>query len=185
MPVVSITLLPGYGPETEGRLVQRVALATRSVIAAPASGTTVFVRHAATYMRDGRVFTGGGPALPDGAALVRGFLESMQARDLAAAREHLAPGFEMVFPGGARMTRLEELVEWASGRYRSVAKDYERFDQCWGDSVTVVYCSGTLRGAWLDGTAFQGIRFVDRFELGDGRIRRQEVWNDLAEARRP
>ena len=91
----------------------------------------------------------------------------------------------MVFPGDARMTRLEVLVEWASGRYRSVAKDYERFDQCWGEGVTVVYCSGTLRGTWLDGTAFQGIRFVDRFELADGRIRRQEVWNDLAEARRP
>jgi hypothetical protein len=183
MPVVSITLLAGYGPETEGRLVQRVALATRSVIAAPASGTTVFVKHAATYMRDGRVFTGGGPALPEAADVVRSFLESMQARDLPAAREHLAPGFEMVFPGGARMTQLEQLVEWARGRYRSVAKDYERFDECWGDGATVVYCSGTLHGTWLDGTAFQGIRFVDRFELAEGRIRRQEVWNDLAETR--
>src|SRR5688572_25194780 len=98
MPVVSITLLPGYGPETEGRLVHRVGLATRSVIAAPASGTTVFVQHAATYMRDARVFTGGGPALAEAAGVVRNFLERMQARDLAAAREFLAPGFEMVFP---------------------------------------------------------------------------------------
>jgi hypothetical protein len=185
MPVVSITLLPGYGPETEGRLVQRVALATRSVIAAPASGTTVFVKHAATYMRDGRVFTGGGPALPEAAGIVRNFLERMQARELAAAGDYLAPGFEMVFPGGTRMTRLEQLVEWARGRYRSVAKDYERFDECWGDGVTVVYCSGTLHGTWLDGTTFQGIRFVDRFEIADGRIRRQEVWNDLAEAKSP
>lgn len=185
MPVVSITLLAGYGPETEARLVQRVALATRSVIAAPASGTTVFVKHAATYMRDGRVFTGGGPALPEASALVRRFLESMQARDLAGAREHLAPGFEMVFPGGAKLMQLERLVEWARGRYRSVAKDYERFDECWGDGVTVVYCSGTLRGTWLDGEAFAGIRFVDRFEVADGRIRRQEVWNDLAETSRP
>jgi hypothetical protein len=88
-----------------------------------------------------------------------------------------------VFPGGARMTQLDQLVEWARGRYRSVAKDYERFDECWGDGVTVVYCSGTLHGTWLDGTAFQGIRFVDRFELAEGRIRRQEVWNDLAETR--
>ena len=39
MPVIAITLLPGYGAETEARLVQRVALAARSVIAAPAAGT--------------------------------------------------------------------------------------------------------------------------------------------------
>ena len=61
MPVVNITLLPGYGPDCESRLVQRVALATRSVIAAQAAGTTVFVQHAATYMRDGRVFFDGTP----------------------------------------------------------------------------------------------------------------------------
>ncbi|NML48739.1 nuclear transport factor 2 family protein [Ramlibacter sp. G-1-2-2] len=183
MPVVSITLLPGYGSETEGRLVQRVALATRSVIAAPAAGTTVFVEHASTYMRDSRVFSGGGPSLPEASKVVRDFLGRMQDRDLAAARDCLAPGFEMVFPGGAHMTQLEQLVEWARGRYRSVAKDYERFDESWGDGVTVVYCSGTLRGTWPDGQVFQGIRFIDRFEVADGKLRRQDVWNDLAEAR--
>lgn len=184
MPVVSITLLPGYGPETEGRLVQRLALATRSVIAAPAAGTTVFVQHASTYMRDARVFTGGNAALPEASGVVREFLERMQARNLAAARESLAPDFEMVFPGAARMTRLEQVVEWASGRYQSIAKDYERFDESWGEGVTVVYCSGTLHGTWMDGTAFQGIRFIDRFEVAQGKIRRQDVWNDLAEAKR-
>jgi hypothetical protein len=184
MPVVSITLLAGYGPETEARLVQRVALATRSVIAAPAAGTTVFVKHAATYLREGRGVSGGGPALPDASALVHDFLESMQARDLAAARAHLAPGFEMVFPGGARMAQLEQLVEFAATRYRSVGKVYERIDECWGEDATIVYASGTLQGTWLDGTAFSGIRFIDRFEVAQGRIRRQEVWNDLAEAKR-
>jgi len=183
MPVVTITLLPGYGHECESRLIQRVALATRSVIAAPAAGTTVFVQHAATYLRDGRVFTGGGPEQPDAAALVRRFLEAMQARDLDAARKWLAPGFAMTFPGSATMTDLEQLLPWARERYTNVAKDYERFDESWSDGVTVVYCSGTLHGAWLDGSAFSGIRFIDRFEVEAGRIRRQDVWNDLAEAR--
>jgi hypothetical protein len=40
---------------------------------------------------------------------------------------------------------------------------------------------GTLHGVWLDGTPFEGIRFIDRFELADGRIQRQDVWNDMAE----
>ena len=184
MPVVTVTLLPGYGPECEARLVQRLALATRSVIAAQPAGTTVFVQHAATYLRDGRVFTAGGPELPDAAGLVRAFLEAMQARDLDRARSVLAAGFEMHFPGAAPMLTLEEVVAWARGRYRSVAKRYERFEQCWGEGMTTVFCSGTLQGVWPDGQPFEGIRFIDRFEVQSGQLRRQDVWNDLAEARR-
>lgn len=183
MPVVSITLLPGYSPDCESRLVQRVGLATRSVIAAQAAGTTVFVQHAAAYMRDNRVFSGGGPEQPDASALVRRFLETMQARDLAGARAFLAPGFCMTFPGGAAMTELEELVAWGRTRYQSVAKTYERFDESWGDGVCTVYCFGTLNGVWLDGSAFKGVRFIDRFEVEAGRLRRQDVWNDLAEVK--
>lgn len=183
MPVVTVTLLPGYGHECESRLVQRLGLATRSVIAAQPAGTTVFVQHAATYMRDGRVFSGGGAELPDASALVRRFLETMQARDLAAARNFLAPGFSMTFPGAAPMSDLEQLVGWAKGRYQSVAKTYERFEECWGEGFTTVYCSGTLSGTWLDGSRFEGIRFIDRFEVEAGRLRRQDVWNDLADAR--
>ncbi len=183
MPVVTVTLLPGYGTECESRLVQRLGLATRSVIAAQPSGTTVYVQHAATYMRDNRVFTGGGPELPDASALVRQFLETMQARDLAKAREFLAPGFVMTFPGAAPMSELEQLLEWARGRYQSVSKRYERFEECWGDGVTTVFCSGTLQGTWLDGSPFEGVRFIDRFEVQSGQLRRQDVWNDLAEVR--
>ena len=181
MPVIDITLLPGYEREVEARLVQRVAQATRSVIAAQPAGTTVYVKHASTYMRDGRVFSGGGAARPDASALVRQFLEHMQARDLPAAEQLLAPGFVMHFPGAAPMSRLEELVAWGRGRYQHVGKTYERFDESWGDVATVVHCSGTLHGVWLDGSAFEGIRFIDRFEIVDGLIVRQDVWNDLAE----
>lgn len=183
MPIIDITLLPGYAPEVEARLVGRVARATRSVIAAPSAGTVVFVRHASTYQRDGKVFTGGGPARPDASALVRHFLETMQARDLPAAQQLLAPGFVMHFPGAAPMHRLEELVAWGQGRYQRVGKRYERFDESWGEQATVVYCSGTLHGVWPDGSTFDGIRFIDRFEMVDGLIQRQDVWNDLAEVR--
>jgi ketosteroid isomerase-like protein len=181
MPVISITLLPGYSAQAEERLVGRVALAARSVIAAAAAGTTVFVNHAHTYQRDGRVFSKGGPECANASELVRHFLALMQARDLAAASALLAPDFVMHFPGHTAMHTLGELVSWAKGRYASVAKDYERFDESWGDGVTVVYCSGTLRGVWLDGSSFEGVRFIDRFEIADGKIRRQDVWNDLAD----
>lgn len=180
MPVISITLLSGYSAQAESRLVDRVALAARSVIAAAAAGTTVFVQHAHTYQRDGKVFTSGGPERVDAALLVRTFLEHMQARDLTAAARLLAPDFQMLFPGAPAMTGLDQLVAWARGRYRSVAKTYDHVDESWGADAAVVHCSGSLHGEWLDGTAFSGIRFIDRFEVANDLIRRQEVWNDLA-----
>jgi phenylpyruvate tautomerase PptA (4-oxalocrotonate tautomerase family) len=181
MPVVSITLLPGYSPQARERLVERTARTVRSVIAASDAGTTVFVHEAATYQRDGRRFSAGGPEVPEASALVRQFLERMQARELDAARQLLAPEFVMTFPGAAPMRDFAELLDWAKGRYSRIGKRFERFDECWGQDATVVYCSGTLEGVWLDGTAFSGIRFIDRFEVAGGLIRRQDVWNDLAE----
>jgi phenylpyruvate tautomerase PptA (4-oxalocrotonate tautomerase family) len=183
MPVISITLLPGYSAATEQRLVQRVSLAARSVIAAPAAGTTVYVKHASTYQRGERAVGTGGPAVPDGSELVRTFLGLMQDRDLTGAASHLAPDFVMHFPGSAPMRQIGQLLDWAALRYRSIAKTYERFDECWGENDTVVYCFGSLHGVWLDGSPFQGIRFVDRFQITNGLICRQDVWNDLAEAR--
>jgi hypothetical protein len=40
-----------------------------------------------------------------------------------------------------------------------------------------------LQGTWLQGAPFEGIRFIDRMEVRDGLITRQDVWNDLAEHR--
>jgi ketosteroid isomerase-like protein len=185
MPVISVTLLPGYTPEAKARLVSHLSAAARSVVPASEAGTIVFVHEASTFRRDGRVLTGGGgaAALPDAGEVVRTFLDAVGRRDFDAARQGLAPDFEMVFPGGGVMRDLAELPAWAATRYLSVSKHYERFEQAWQGDQTVVFCSGTLQGRWLDGTAFEGVRFVDRFELAGGRIHRQEVWNDLAEAR--
>lgn len=181
MPVTEITLLPGYAEDVRERLVRNVSKAVRSVIAAPQAGVTTVIFEAATYQRDGRVFTSGHAAHPAAADLVLQFLKAMERRDLSAAAAYLAPGFSMVFPGGQVMTELGSLVQWASKRYQSSHKSYEGFDEAWTDHCTVVYARGTLSGLWLDGQVFNGIRFVDRFEVVDGQLRKQEVWNDLAE----
>ena len=47
----------------------------------------------------------------------------------------------------------------------------------------MVYCAGRLNGVWPNGTAFDNIRFIDRFEVVAGQLMRQDVWNDLAEHR--
>ena len=183
MPVTQITLLPGYERDVQERLVNRVSDAVRSVINSAEAGTTTFIQEVSTYRRDGRVFAGGGAAHPVASEVVAAFLQAMQARDLPRAQGFLAPGFVMCFPGVARFNTLEDLVAWGRTRYQGVTKQFERFDECWASEGTVVYCHGTLQGHWLDGSAFSGIRFIDRFLVQGGQLVRQEVWNDLAEHR--
>ena len=82
MPVISVTLLPGYPQDAQHRLVQRLAHTARSVIDASDAGTTVFVQEVSAYRRDGNVFSSGGPVLPEASQLVAQFLECMAARNL-------------------------------------------------------------------------------------------------------
>jgi hypothetical protein len=114
---------------------------------------------------------------------VRKFLETMEARDLEGAADFLAPGFSMTFPGDAIFVDLSELIAWSKDRYQSVGKKYDRFDECPTPSGAIVYCYGTLHGVWLDGTAFDGIRFIDRFTVEGGKFIDQRVWNDMAEVK--
>jgi ketosteroid isomerase-like protein len=113
---------------------------------------------------------------------VRAFLAAMENRDLAAAEAFLAAEFEMEFPGSEKMRTLNELIEWAKPRYRSVGKHYQRFDVADApDGSAVIYCFGTLHGTWNDGTSFSDIRFIDRFTIVGGKIANQKVWNDIGE----
>ena len=66
-------------------------------------------------------------------------------------------------------------------RYRWVKKKMDRFDVCPGADETVVYSIGTLYGEWIDGTPFEGNRYVDRFVVQGGQIVKMDVWNDSAE----
>lgn len=119
-----------------------------------------------------------------GTDLVRAYLAAMENRDLALAATMLSPEFEMVFPGTSALQSLQELVDWAAPRYRFVRKSYIGFDTCFGpNGRQMVYCFGTLAGEWPDGSPFEGIRFIDRFEIAEGLLQRQDVWNDLGEAR--
>ena len=184
MPVVSITLLPGYDKSTQHRMVNRVANAVRSVIATPEAGTTVFVNEVSTYRRDGKVFSEGRAAHPVASEVVQSFLQAMQDKDLVKAQSFLHPDFRMCFPGGVVMHTLQELASWAQTRYTSIAKQYDQFEESWQGDATVVFCHGTLLGTWLDGQTFEGIRFIDRMVVQDGWITQQDVWNDLAEHRK-
>lgn len=117
---------------------------------------------------------------------VRDFLDAMETRDLASAERYLAANVVMQFPGAPPMQRLNEVVEWAQNRYRRVSKTFHAVDLCtypshWAyPNHCVVMCHGELAVEWLDGSTTTGVRFIDRFELTDDLITRQDVWNDLA-----
>ena len=183
MPVINVTLMEGYDDATRQRLCERLTDAAMATIRAPAEAVTVFVNEVkpASYMR-GREAKTPGPAPRPPAELCLEFLDLQGSRKLDAARALCAPDFEMVFPGPARFTAFEDLIAWAAPRYKGVAKTVERVEEAPLGARVAVWVTGTLHGVRLDGSDFEGIRFVDRFEVEGDRIVRQEVWNDLAES---
>ena len=184
MPLVEAHVLKGYAPGEKSRLTTALTNAVRHVVPAPDEAITVLVQEYASenYARGG-ITRSPAPALPDPCQIVRDYLAAMEARDLSAARAMLAPGFQMVFPGAASMSTLEALIDWAKDRYKFVAKSIHSVEAFHNGDCQVVYVIGTLSGAWPDGTAFDGIRFVDRFEVKGSQLARQDVWNDIAEER--
>ena len=184
MPVIQVTLIEGYDDATRSALCQRLTDAVTATIAAPLDGVTIAINEVKphSYMRGRTTRTPGAP-LPAPDTLVTEYLAAMEARDLTLAQSYLADDFHMVFPGGQQFTALAELVEWARSRYQQVSKQFDQIDVGTSAAGTVVYCTGTLSGTWVDGSAFNGIRFIDRFIVRGGKIVTQEVWNDIAEHR--
>ncbi len=110
------------------------------------------------------------------------YLAAMEARELDSARGFLSDrGLTLVFPGGRVFSSIDEIVANSGRRYARVGKHIDR-RSAWAEGGAVhVLIAGTLHGAWPDGTAFDGIRFIDLFEFRGGLIVRQEVWNDAGE----
>jgi len=184
MPLIECTLIKGYDSKVRQRLAERVTDAACSAVGAAADFVTVTIKEVDpdNYMR-GRSKRVPAAAPRPAEAIVRDFLAAMEARDLDGAGSHLSADFTMTFPGGARFTALEELVDWARARYQAVTKTYDGFDTAFHGTTSTVFCFGTLSGTWLDGATFSGIRFIDRFVLEGETIISQMVWNDLAEAK--
>lgn len=115
-------------------------------------------------------------------SLVVSYLTAMEARDLDAARSLvMAEGLELVSPGDRRFDRIDDIVKYSAEWYRFVKKRITARDAWQSGDVVRVLISGTLHGEWPDGTQFEGIRFVDWFELRDGKIAKQHVWNDTGQ----
>ena len=114
--------------------------------------------------------------------LIEKFLAASMSGDKEKSRALVSPNLVFTFTGGRRFERPEQTGEFNGKRYGAVKKDIRQYDVSQTeDGRLVVYCLGTLYGTWPDGTPFEGNRFVDRFEIRDGRIEKIDVWNDSAE----
>jgi ketosteroid isomerase-like protein len=119
----------------------------------------------------------------DPGQLVEDYLTLCENRDLEAASRLLAPEPVIVFPGGRRYRRLEQMVSEAARRYRRLRKRREPpLVAAVAGGATLVVSRGTLEGEALDGTPFTDVRYVDLFLVREGLIQQQHVFNDLAEA---
>ena len=182
MPMIECTLIKGYDKDTRQLLAERVTDAAAATIGAHPDLVIVTIKEVdgENYMR-GRINRNPAPAPSHPEVIVQTFLSAMENRDLDKAKTLLDDGFEMTFPGGQQFTKLEDLVDWAKGRYQKIGKTFDGFDTALNGRDAVVTCFGRLHGIWPDGTAFQDIRFMDRFTISGEKITSQMVWNDLAE----
>ena len=115
------------------------------------------------------------------AAAVTAYLEASMVPDPETAARYMAPGIAIVFTGGRVFHHPREVTAFNAGRYAWVKKRMERLDVVPGEGVTTVHSLGTLYGAWPDGTAYEGNRYVDRYVVRAGLITQMDVWNDSAE----
>ncbi|MBO0344515.1 nuclear transport factor 2 family protein [Roseibium limicola] len=119
--------------------------------------------------------------LTDEAQIVRDFLEASMKPDPDLAATYMADTVDITFTGGRKFTHPSGPTGFNATRYKWVKKQMDRFDVSSGPEGTVVYSVGTLYGEWPDGTPFDGNRYVDRFEVRNGKIVKMDVWNDSAE----
>lgn len=121
------------------------------------------------------------PTLSPEAQIVYDYLEASMKPDPDLAATFVSDDVVITFTGGRKYNHPSGPTQFNAGRYKWVKKQMDTFDVAQGANGTVVYSVGTLYGEWPDGTSFEGNRYVDRFEVQNGKIVKMDVWNDSAE----
>lgn len=114
-------------------------------------------------------------------AIVKEFLVASMIPDAERAATYMHPEVKIIFTGGRAMAGVADIAQFNGARYKWVKKALGEFDAVQHDDYVVIYSNGTLYGEWPDGRPFADNRFIDRFEVRDGKITRMDVWNDSAE----
>ncbi len=114
---------------------------------------------------------------------VEEFLRIIMIPDPVGARAFVAADLRIRFTGAREMQDPAECTAFNRSRYAWVKKRFEQTDVVAtpDGADAIVYNIGTLYGEWLDGTPFEGNRYVDRYVVRQGKIVQMDVWNDSAE----
>src|SRR4030095_2605663 len=104
--------------------------------------------------------------------IVEEYLRLHMIPDPDAARQFCAPGLEIHFTGNRLMRDPAEAQGLKPARYKWGKKKFGPTHVVAGGTLeeTTVYQTGTLYGEWLDGTPFEGNRYVDRYFVRRGKI---------------
>jgi hypothetical protein len=115
--------------------------------------------------------------------IVEDFLRIIMIPDPVGARAFVATDLRIRFTGAREMQDPAECTAFNRSRYAWVKKRFEQTDVVAtpDGADAIVYNIGTLYGEWLDGTPFEGNRYVDRYVVRNGKIVQMDVWNDSAE----
>ncbi len=183
MPMLQINLLSGYNNELKRRMSQALTAVIAGITRAKPEAISIWIHEVESnnYSRGG-IARQSGAGAADPTSLVHDYLMAMEQRELDKAQSFLDKNFVMTFPESGELSSLSQLVEWSKGRYQFVKKTLTSTNVAYEMDKVVVFVSGTLYGKWPDGTTFDGVRFIDRFEIRNDRLVRQDVWNDLASA---
>lgn len=112
-------------------------------------------------------------------AVVEAFFDRMASEDRRESVGELFADDAVITLPGARFDGPDaprEMLAFLAPRYQRVDKAFDR----WVEADDVVISQGTLFGVNNDDVSFDGVRFVDIYRVVDGRIRRLDVYNDLA-----
>jgi len=121
--------------------------------------------------------------MPSAIDVVKTFLEAMGRRDFAAMEAVMAPNFKMTVTGGSVFTHPRDFAAQSRGRQKSAVKTTDRYDEIPTATGVIVYSIGSMAGEWNNGTTYQGVRYIDRFEIVNGKIADMNVYSDMAEFR--
>ncbi|NCT96161.1 MAG: nuclear transport factor 2 family protein [Comamonadaceae bacterium] len=117
--------------------------------------------------------------------LIERFIRAVNNGDADAAQRCLTPDVQLVFPGPTRFQRVADFLALSGPRYQRVAYTYGAMELAQShQGHTVVFAQGTVSGVFANGQAFDGVRYIDRFDIDNGLIASKEVWSDMADRMR-
>jgi len=125
------------------------------------------------------VGTGLMPRSSEPRAVVEEFFDRLEDDDQRHTIGELCADDVHISVPGAQFEGREapiQMVEFSSDRYEWIKKEFGR----WIETGVHVISIGALYGVDNDGNEFDGVRYIDIYEVRDGLIQRLDIYNDLA-----